>query len=384
MIYRSYGRGNEKFSEIGYGGEHIDGLPENEAISVIEKVVESGINILDIFMAGPAIRSQFGKALEGKRKDVYIQGHIGSTWQDEQYVRSRNIDEIKIAFEDLLTRLKTDYIDFGLIHYIDSEENYNEVFDKGSFKYAEELKKQGVIKHLGFSSHNPLISQKLIETGYFDLLLFSINPAFDMDPISKDDLDMLFEFSGAKSGNVIIDPARQKLYNSCAAQGIGITVMKTLGAGHLLNADSSPFGKALTIPQCMKYALDRPGVVSVLLGCRSVAEVEEVMKYYSYIDEEKDYSSIISNLTVETDGKCMYCNHCLPCSSGIDVAAVNKYYDLALAGSGKNIPASVKDHYMSLTKHASDCTSCGACVPNCPFGIDIPTRMNEAAALFGI
>ena len=382
MNYREYGRGKERISELGYGGEHIEGLPEAEAIEVVEKVMDSGINIIDIFMSNPDIRTYIGKALAGKRKDVYIQGHIGSTWQENQYKRERNLEKVKPAFDDLLTRLNTDYIDFGLIHYIDSIDDFNEVFDKGSYEYASELKKQGVIKHIGFSSHNPVISQKLVDTGFFDLFMFSINPAFDMDPLSKEDLDRLFQFGGVKGDNIVIDPARQALYNSSALNGIGITVMKTLGAGHLLSGDSSPFGAPLSLGQCIKYSLDRPAVVSVLLGCRTTAEVNQALQYYNMTEEEKDYSPIIGKTHVDTLGRCMYCNHCLPCSSGIDIAAVNKYLDLALLSD--DLPATVKEHYLSLSAHASNCSACGACLVNCPFGVNIPERMKTAAELFGI
>ena len=382
MIYREYGRGNEKISEIGYGGEHIEGLPENEVIPVIERVIESGINIIDIFMSNPEVRTYIGNALGSKRKDVFIQGHLGATWQNNQYERSRNLDDVKTAFEDLLTRLNTDYIDFGLLHFIDSDEDYNGVFDNGNFTYAQELQKLGVIKRIGFSSHNPIISQKLIDTGYFDMYMFSINPGFDMDPISKSDIDTLFTFNGAKSSTAAIDPVRQALYNSSEAKGIGITVMKTLGAGHLLDAESSPFGESMSVGQCIKYALDRPAVVSVLLGCKTVEEVDEVMAYYSLSEEQKDYSNVISNALANTYGKCMYCNHCLPCPASIDIAAVNKYYDLALTQD--TVPATVKGHYLSLSSHASDCISCGSCLSNCPFSVDVITRMQQAEKLFGV
>ena len=60
------------------------------------------------------------------------------------------------------------------------------------------------------------------------------------------------------------------LYGACEENGVSITVMKTLGAGQLLNEKSSPFGKALTVPQCIHYALSQPGVSSALIGCSTV------------------------------------------------------------------------------------------------------------------
>ena len=66
---------------------------------------------------------------------------------------------------------------------------------------------------------------------------------------------------------------------------------------------------------------------------------------------------------------------------GIDIATVNKYYDLAQMQD--ELPASVRDHYLALEVRAGDCTGCAACEPNCPFGVPIAERMAEAAALFG-
>ena len=381
MLYRSYARGGEKISEIGFGGEHLEGRPEKEVIPVVERVIQSGINIIDVFMSNPEVRTYIGKALGSLRKNVYIQGHLCSVWSDGQYKRSRDIDEVKRAFDDLLTRLKTDYIDIGMLHFIDSDKDFDDTFSSGCCEYAEDLKRQGVIKRIGFSSHNPIVSQRLVETGLFDIFMFSINPGFDMDHLSGDNVDALFEFGGFKGGEVLTDPLREKLYRYSEANGIGITVMKTLCAGRLLDAASSPFNTAMSVAQCMKYALDRPGVVSTLMGCRTVAEVDEVMKYYSLSESEKDYSAIISGANVDMRGKCMYCNHCLPCASNIDIAAVNKFLDLAAIH--EVIPATVKAHYASLSAHASDCVGCGMCEANCPFGVAICERMEQAAKLFG-
>jgi len=382
MNYRSYGRGDEQFSEIGLGAEHLEGLPESQVIPVVERALEYDINIIDVFMSNPDVRTHIGKALGSFRKNVFIQGHICSTWEDGQYKRSRKLDAVKRAFDDLLTRLKTDYIDIGMLHYIDSKAEFDEVYSSGCFAYAEDLKRQGVIKRIGFSSHNPVVSQLLAETGGFDIFMFSINPGFDMDHVSTDDIDSFFEFSGFKGGSISIDPVREKLYRYSEANGIGITAMKTLGAGRLLDAATSPFNTAMSVAQCVKYTLDRPGVVSALVGFRTVEEVDEGMRYYALEESEKDYSAVISGANAEMNGKCMYCNHCLPCASSIDIAAVNKFFDLASLHA--DVPASVREHYASLSAHASDCVGCGACEANCPFSVAVIERMKQAASLFGI
>lgn len=68
-------------------------------------------------MADPKSRNIIGEGIRDNRSHWFIQGHIGSTWKDEQYFRTRDMKYVRPAFEDLLKRLQTDYIDLGMIHY---------------------------------------------------------------------------------------------------------------------------------------------------------------------------------------------------------------------------------------------------------------------------
>jgi predicted aldo/keto reductase-like oxidoreductase len=156
--------------------------------------------------------------------------------------------------------------------------------------------------------------------------------------------------------------------------------MKTLGAGKLLSPQHSPFGKALTPAQCIHYALTRPAVVSVLLGCSTPEQVLESASYLKKTDAEKDYSEIIRAYQGDFKGKCVYCNHCLPCPSEINIADVNKYLDIALLDE-KTIPPSVKSHYRGLDHKASECIACGNCEKKCPFSVSVMANMKKAVSL---
>ena len=118
MNYRTLGRTGLSVSEIGLGGEWLERHNTEEVRQVVARCEEKGINILDCWMSEPNVRSNIGKALAGHREKWYIQGHIGSTWQNGQYVRTRELGAVKAAFEDLLARLRTDYIDLGMIHFV--------------------------------------------------------------------------------------------------------------------------------------------------------------------------------------------------------------------------------------------------------------------------
>ena len=110
MNYRQLGRSGIMVSEIGMGCEHLQGKDYEVVKAAIDEAFVQGVNIFDVFMSEPMVRSNIGKALQGRREKAIIQGHIGSTWQNGQYTHSRNLQECKVAFEDLLARLETDYI----------------------------------------------------------------------------------------------------------------------------------------------------------------------------------------------------------------------------------------------------------------------------------
>lgn len=382
MQHRKIGKTNMEASIIGLGAEHLDNKPYEVVEKTIHAALEHEINIMDVFMPGEEIRRNIGKALSGNRDKMLIQGHIGSVDLNEQYDMSRDLKVCQQYFENLLRDLKTDYIDFGMLFFLDSEKAFDLVFHGGIADYALKLKEKGTIRAIGASSHNPIIAKRVVDTGLVDLLMFSINPAFDMTPARDNVLDHLGdEFSAQKYTG--IDPNRAELYRLCQQQDVGITVMKTLGAGKLLSAEHTPFHAPMTVAQCIHYALTRPAVVSALIGCQTPEQVAEAVSYLNLSDEERDYTGIVGNYKSDFEGSCVYCNHCQPCPVGIDIAAATKYLDIALLNK-ENIPPSVKQHYEALGSHGSACIACGSCEKKCPFGVPVIKNMNTAAELFGV
>ena len=145
---------------------------------------------------------------------------------------------------------------------------------------------------------------KQVETGLYEMLMFSLNPAYDLDHGQRAVEDIM-EFRGVSVDEraLGIAPARSVLYQRCEALGIGITVMKALAAGRLLSVESSPFGKAMTPAQCYHYALDRPGVVSVLPGLSSLHEIDEAAAYCQSSEAERDYSAIAEEPSFQMQGQ---------------------------------------------------------------------------------
>jgi predicted aldo/keto reductase-like oxidoreductase len=374
MEYRTLGRTGLKVSEIGYGGEHLEGKPYELVDAVVNAVLDSDINIIDVFMPQAVVRSNMGRAIGSRRKDVILKGHIGAAVKDDgQYMRTRDPALCDIFIKDFLTRFDTDYIDIGVVHFVDTEADYIEAFDSPYIEYVQKLKKDGVIRYIGASTHDAATGIKMVNTGLIDMVMFSINPAFDF---GMNDIDAMFK--GEKLEKFEIDPVRSEFYNLCAAKDVGITVMKAFGAGRLLKAESSNLGYALTLPQCVAYSLDRPAVSSVLLGAQTVEEVKQAVAYEQTTAEERNYAAVIKGGMPVLGGKCMYCNHCLPCSKEIDIAAVTKYLDMAKISENDIKRA----HYDALTAHGGDCIECGNCEKNCPFGVKIIDNMKEAVKIF--
>ncbi|MEL7636915.1 MAG: aldo/keto reductase [Anaerolineaceae bacterium] len=383
MNYRQIPRCNFNVSEIGLGCEHLEKKEKSLVDEVIGTALDGGINIMDVFMPQPEVRTHIGNAIRHVRQKIYLQGHIGATLENGQYKRSRDVAVCDEFIHDFLTRFQTDYIDIGMIHFVDDLDDWHTIETQGILEYALQLKQKGIIRAIGLSSHAPHTALKAVQSGNFDVLMFSVNPMFDLVP-EQTQINDLFEQKtyeqGASSG---INPICQLLYETCARLGVGITVMKTLAAGLLLNAETSPFGQPLTVAQCEHYALTRPGVASVLIGCASSEQVNQALQYEALSTQEKDYTEVLNtSQRYLANGVCMYCNHCLPCPQEIDIAAVHQYYDLARNLS--EVPATIREHYLTLHAHASDCIACGACEGRCPFGVEVIQNMEKASVLFGI
>lgn len=381
MEYRILGNTGLSVSVIALGCEGFAGKSEEMVRQEMEFAIRKGINFIDMYSSDPGLRSNIGKALVGWRERFVIQGHLCTTWENGQYLRTRDVEKTVASFEDQLLRLQTDYLDIGMIHYIDGEEDFREVFDGPVLQLALQLKKEGKIRHIGLSSHNPTVAIQAVESGLIDVLMFSINPCYDLQPPTENVDDLWADENYARTLQNI-DPQRERLYELCEQKGVGIDVMKAYGGGDLLSELHSPFGKALTPVQCIEYALTRPGVAAVMVGCRNSEEIQAALNWCDASKEEKDYAAVMAGMEkFSWQGHCMYCGHCAPCSAGIDIADVNKYYNLTTAEG--EIPETVREHYKMLAHHASECIQCGRCEQNCPFGVSIIEQMGKAAERFG-
>ena len=294
MEYRQlpHGSTTEKISVLGLGMGGIGHTPAQEIEAIVRKAIDHGINFFDLCTAG-ATYAPFGRAIAGQREKVFLQMHFGAVYDENgEYGWSRDFDTIKETFLWELETLGTDYADFGFLHCVDEEEDFEKLIQAGVLDYVKELHAKGIVRHIGFSSHTPAVANRILDALPVDMMMFSINPAYDFEKGDEYGIGSVKE--------------RFELFKRCEKEGVGISVMKPFFAGQLLSADQSPFGVALTHSQCLQYALDRPGVLTAVPGVLTMEHLDQLLKFLTATDAEKDYS-IISSFTADTiTGTCVY------------------------------------------------------------------------------
>ncbi len=380
MIRRKLGKTGLVVGEIGMGCEGLVDKPYEQVKEFVDLMEESGVNCIDLYTPNPEMRTNLGRALAGRREKFVLQAHLCTIWKDGQYKRTREIGEVKHGFEDQLSRLQTEHVEIGMIHYVDSLADWKTVKEGAVMEYALRLKREGKIGCIGLSSHNPQVAQAAVESGLIEVLMFSINPCYDLLP-ANENVESLWDEKNYAGELVNMDPERQRLYETCQRLGVGITVMKAFGGGDLLSEEGSPAGRALTPFQCLHYALTRPAVSCVMAGARTAEELRACTGYETAPETERDYAEAFASFPrISWKGHCMYCGHCAPCPKGIDVAAVTKFLNLAAAQG--QVPETVREHYAVLPHTAGECVGCGACEKRCPFEVKVTENMKRAAEVF--
>ena len=362
MRYRINRRTGDRISEIAIGSAYLYKASREEAIRALQTAFEGGVNYFDLAAGDGKAFPLWGEALGDVRKRVLYQIHFGADYSEGAYAWSLDLESVKRSVDWMLRQLRTDTIDYGFIHCQDEMTDWETYRRNGVYDYLLRLKEEGVVRRIGLSSHTPAVIRRILDEAPVDMLMFSVNAAYDAGH---------GEFANGSADE------RAALYRRCEREGIGISVMKPFSGGQLLDAAQSPFRKALTPFQCLRYALDKPGVLTAVCGAQSLSEVQQLLRFGDQPEEALD-DSLISSLTpADAAAQCVYCNHCSPCPAQLDVGLINKYYDLAKAGDGM-----AAEHYRQLKKSAADCIACGHCDRRCPFHVAQSQRMKEIAAYF--
>jgi predicted aldo/keto reductase-like oxidoreductase len=383
MKYRKLGRTGLEISEIGMGLEHLLDKDESIVIDTIRTAVKGGINYFDCLPLSEYSENtgtnegyvKLAKALDGLRDQVHITFLA--------FV-NRPVSYAIADFECYLRTLNTGYADVFIIACCDNTVDYDVVTGAGSLlEYAKNLQDEGRIQHIGFSTHNTEIAHRVITSGEFDILMFPVNPAFDViddeGNFSSDILGNIWHaaYTYTTEGKSGRQP-RKEVYDACMQNDIGLVAMKPFAGGFILEVEKEA---GYTPVNLVSYALSQNGVSTIIPGCASPQEIEEILTYDASPDEARDYSQAILKSRWSLQGNCLYCSHCLPCSSDINIAEVNKllncYENNAFSDAG-----AIYDKYAALAVKASACIECGECGKRCPFQVKITEKMKRAADIF--
>lgn len=360
MLYRKLGKTGLTVSEIGMGLEHLLPLEQDIVTATIRAAAQGGVNYFDCLSSSDFERKdggeyiKLGNALRGIREQSVIT-YIANA--------DSSAEVIDASFARFLEQVGTDHIDIFMIACCDKVRDYDRVTGMDSLlTLAQQMQQAGKARFIGMSTHSTVIAMKMIQSGCFDVLMFPINPAFDVvtdeDAYIDKDLGKLWDAAYDVKPETTAIYKRKSVFDECAKRQIGLVAMKPFAAGWLFRPD---LDVGFTPINLVSYALSQNGVTTVVPGCTSPEQIKQILRYHTCNDDEKDFSMPVSKSRWTLSGHCLYCGHCLPCPAGIDIPAVNRYLDIG--GSAPQV---------------ENCTQCGICENRCPFNVPVRERIRSS------
>ena len=330
------GRTGLMVTRIGLGGIPIQRLSEAEAIKVVERCLDLGLNFIDTANGYTVSEERIGKAVKGrKRQDVII---ATKTF-------SGTAEEIRKNLDLSLKRLQTDYIDLYQFHQVGNEGTYRRVLGPDDDLYAvfEEAKKAGKIRHIGVTSHQIDIAKKLVASDRFETLMFPFN-------------------------FITSEPAAE-LLPLCRKHDVGFIDMKPMAGGMLCDA-----------PVAFKWLFQYPEI-ALIPGIEKIEEIEEIVALYEgphgmTEDELARMQALKDELGTRF---CRRCDYCQPCQQGIPISMVMTFPSFV-----KRLPKTwfTEGWVPAAMSKAADCIECGECETRCPYDLPIRDMIKENYDLF--
>jgi aryl-alcohol dehydrogenase-like predicted oxidoreductase len=298
----------------------------NEAIAILRKAYDQGINFFDTARAYTDSEEKIGRALSGVRHDIVI----------ATKTQARKAETLEKHLETSLKTLKTDYLDIYQLHNIDKIPER----DDPESLYAALLKvqKKGMIRFIGISNHRRQVALEAINSSMFDTLQFPLSL------LSTDE--------------------ELKLAGECQAHDVGLIAMKALSGGLITN-----------IPAAVAF-LDQYDNIVPIWGIQRQSELDqfvELERHPPRLDEEmlkeieKDRAELGSDF-------CRGCGYCLPCQAEIPINMAARMSLLLLRSPYQRF---LEDDWKALMMRIEDCTDCGHCKENCPYNLDTPELLKK-------
>ena len=393
VIHRTWkSLGGESISLLGMGCMRFPRKPgagrraplDQEAVNMmIDYALEHGINYFDTAPAYGDSERATGEALSRHNRKDYLIATKMSNFSNAR------LDACKEMFANSLKNLRTNYVDYFLLHSIGSVEDFKKRFvDNDLLPYLQELRKNGTIRHLGFSFHGSNAALKeLLEMPYnWEFVQIQMNYV-DWKNMPLEDSD---------------EPCdSETLYKMLEEKNIPVVIMEPIRGGALANVSTglkdklaerfpqfSPAGVALT------FASSYPAVMCTLSGMSNMQQLMENVYTFSHFKpfgaEDNEYLMEMARLyNGNPHIPCTACRYCMPCPRGVDIPGVFAVYNgssdaLMLPDPTRKREKGYKEkkkqflaRYATLAKDAdaSACVMCNACLPKCPQRIRIPEQM---------
>ena len=327
--------------------------------------VKNGINYFDTAFGyhNGTSEIELGKVIKelGIRERIFIADKL-PPW-------NINADgDVEKVFQTQLNKVQTDYFDFFLLHNMTKEFWDGKIADLDVLNHVKEFKKQGRIRHLGFSFHDDL------ET--FKRIIDSSDGAFEFCQIQLNYADAASNFQAGLEG-----------LKYASDNGLSVVIMEPLKGGKLVVLPEHvskilPEGRTI-VENALDFLWDMKEISILLSGMGSMEQLKENIKYASRSDvgmlSEDEKKRIMEAGDIFNQGarvQCTGCRYCMPCPANIDIPEIFKLYnEQALTYTWEDEPSK---KYLDMEYKADACVKCRNCVSHCPQNFDIPKLLEEA------
>lgn len=405
MTYRTNPKSGEKVSLLGYGcmrwpdvnggvGRDADAELDQETINkLVDYAIAHGLNYFDTSPAYCMGRSEHatGVALSRYPRDKYFIATKLSNFAPETWSREASI----AMYRNSLKELRTDYIDYMLLHAVGMGEDgmgeYRKRYiDNGILDFLMAEREAGRIRNLGFSYHG--------DVKVFDLLLSQHDKyKWDFVQIQLNYLD----WRHAKEVNERNTNA-EYLYGELAKRNIPAVIMEPLLGGRLSKVHDHVVARLKqrepersVASWAFRYAGTMPDVLTVLSGMTYMEHLQDNLRSFCPLvpltDEEMKFLYETADLMVQYPTiPCNDCKYCMPCPYGLDIPGILTHYNKCV--NEGNMPENSRsenyrearraflvgyDRSVPRLRQADHCIGCGRCVKHCPQSIDIPKEMQR-------
>ncbi|MGL4796925.1 MAG: aldo/keto reductase [Paraclostridium sp.] len=326
---RKLGNTTLEVQRVGFGGIPIQRITQEETKSVIEELLNQGVNFIDSARGYTISEEYIGNAIEGSRE----------RWIIATKSMSRSYDDMMKDVDISLKNFKTEYIDLYQLHNVKINE-FENIFEKDmAYEALLECKRNGKIKHIGITSHSLDTIKEAVYSGKFDTIQFPYN---------------------------IVEDQADEIFREAHKRNIGVIVMKPLAGGAITD------GKL-----AIKYILSKEYIDVVIPGMDSIEQViENTSVLKNLILTEEDNKKIDSIIKLLGNRFCRRCEYCMPCPVGINIPMnflLEGYY------TRYNLKDWAKERYRDIAVKPSECINCGKCESKCPYDLPIREMLKEVS-----